>query len=204
MLKNSIVASLTLALALCTAAPASAQGAASRYLERRHDEVNRLLRRSADTDTARSRRSTQLATMLGELLDYEELSRRSLGDHWESREGPARERFVTLLRQLVERNYENNLERTLEYDVEYVREARRGEETIVYTEARSRTQRRQPPIAIDYTLRPEGSRFRVVDITTDGVSLVDNYRAQFNRIIDRDGWDALIERMQQRLNTERG
>jgi phospholipid transport system substrate-binding protein len=42
-------------------------------------------------------------------------------------------------------------------------------------------------------------QWRVVDVATDGVSMVDNYRSQFNRIIVREGWDELISRMQRRL-----
>jgi len=69
----------------------------------------------------------------------------------------------------------------------------------VHTEARSRAQRRQPPVAIDYTVHQAGGGYKVVDVTTDGVSLVQNYRNQFHRIITRDGWPELIERMQHRL-----
>ena len=44
-----------------------------------------------------------------------------------------------------------------------------------------------------------GGDWRVVDVTTDGVSMVQNYRSQFNRIIDREGWAELISRMERRL-----
>ncbi len=72
------------------------------------------------------------------------------------------------------------------------------------TSARSRTQRRQPPVEIEYTLRRDGRRWRVVDVTTDGVSMVRNYRDQFGRIIARDGWAELIARMERRLEENRG
>ena len=49
-----------------------------------------------------------------------------------------------------------------------------------------------------------GRHWRVSDVTTDGVSMVRNYREQFNRIIDRDGWDELISRMQRRLEEDQG
>ena len=44
-----------------------------------------------------------------------------------------------------------------------------------------------------------GNEWKVVDVATDGVSMVENYRSQFNRIITRDGWDELLTRMQRRL-----
>ncbi len=98
-----------------------------------------------------------------------------------------------------ERNYESNLERTLDYEVTYERESQRGDLTVVHTTARSRAQRRQPPVSIDYAMRRVNGTWKVVDVSTDGVSMVDNYRSQFTRIINRDGWNELIARMQRRL-----
>lgn len=175
-------------------ASASAQDGARAYLERKHEEVNRILRQEAS-----ERRSERLRDLLNDLLDYPELSRRALGEHWEQRSEAERQQFVDLLRRLVERNYEGNLERILDFEVTYDRESRRGDLNVVHTTARSRTQRRQPPVQIDYAMRRVDGRWRVVDVSTDGVSMVDNYRAQFHRIIQRDGWGELIARMQRRL-----
>lgn len=196
--RHSILVALLAAAALWSAAPASAQSARA-YLESKHEQVNRLLRQPARSESARQRRSARLTRMLNELLDYEALSRDALSDHWDDRSEEERERFVSLLRQLVERNYENNLEQILDYEVSYDGERRRGEDTVVTTSARSRENRRQPPVEIEYTMRRTGGQWRVVDVTTDGVSMVDNYRNQFNRIIERESWDALVERMERRL-----
>lgn len=184
---------------LLTASAASAQQGASAFLEGQHQEVNRILRQPAANDAARERRTERLRTLLNGLLDYEELSRRALAAHWEARNEAERQRFVDLLRQLVQRNYEGNLERILEFEVTYERESRRGDLTVVHTSARSRSQRRAPAVAIDYVMRRRDGVWRVVDVATDGVSMVDNYRSQFNRIITRDGWGELVARMQRRL-----
>jgi phospholipid transport system substrate-binding protein len=185
--------------ALSFASVAQAQDGAMAYLRGQHEEVNRVLRQPAANDAARQRRSERLARLLNDLLDYPELSRRSLGSNWEQRSEAERNQFVTLLQRLVERNYEGSLEQILDFEVSYDRESQRGDTTIVHTTARSRSQRRQPPVTIDYTMRRTGSTWKVVDVSTDGVSMVDNYRSQFGRIIQRDGWPALITRMERRL-----
>ena len=192
-----LMASLLLVPAL--ASPAAAQGGARAYLESRHEEVNSILRQATPNDAARTRRTERLRTVLNGLLDYQELSRRALGTHWDAQSEGERRRFVDLLRQLVERNYEGNLERIVDFEVTYERESRSGELTVVHTSARSRAQRRAPPVAIDYTMHQRDGAWRVVDVSTDGVSMVDNYRSQFNRIITRDGWGELVSRMQRRL-----
>ncbi len=177
------------------------EGTASRFLRQRHDEVSRLMRRAASTDADRERRSQEVTRILSELLDYQELSRRSLGSHWESSTPEQREQFVSLLRQLVERNYQANLERIQEFEVRYASEEPVGGGMLVRTEARSRSERRQPPVEIAYSMHQTGGAWRVFDVTTDGVSLVGNYQRQFNRIITQNGWDELIRRMQQRLES---
>ena len=185
-----------LALGVCVAMPASAQADAQRFLEQKHEAVERVMRQPAN-----ARRDATLTRMLTELLDYEELSRRALGSHWDEQDEASRQEFVTLLRQLVERNYRTNLQRTLSFEIRYEGTEARGTETLVRTRARDRNNRRAPPVAIDYLLKREGSAWRVVDLTVDeGLSMVQNYQRQFNRIIRREGWDGLMTRMRSRLD----
>lgn len=203
MTRPLLVSVVAFAAALSITPSARAQSARA-FLEAQHEEVNGILRQEAATDAARQRRTERLTALLNELLDYEGLSQAALGEHWGARSPEERTQFVALLRQLVERNYEGNLERILEYEVSYDAERARGEQTIVTTSARSRAQRRQPPVEIEYTLRRDGRRWRVIDVSTDGVSMVRNYHDQFHRIISRDGWAELIARMERRLEENRG
>lgn len=190
LLLAAAVASFQLTAA-AEAQPARAQS----YLEGQHERANRILGQSEG-----AARSRQLTTLLGNLLDFDTLSEAALGAHWEAQPEEARTHFVSLLRQLVERSYQANLEGTLDFEVSYVNAEASGEHVLVQTSARSRANRRAPPITIDYTMRREGRQWRVIDVITDGQSLVQGYRSQFNRIISRDGWDALITRMEQRLS----
>ena len=140
-----------------------------------------------------------MTRLLEGLLDYETLSERALSAHWEGLTEEQRAEFVSLLRQLVERSYQSNLQNTLDYEVEYVGSEGSGSAVTIKTEARSRENRRAPTVSIDYELRRSGGNWRVTDVTTDGSSMVRSYRGQFNRIISRDGFDGLLERMRSRL-----
>lgn len=185
-----------LAIGVFAALPASAQAdAAQRFLEQKHDQVERVMGQPAN-----AQRDARLTRMLADLLDYEELSRRALGSHWASHTPAEQAEFVSILQQLVERNYRANLQRTLSFDVRYVGSDMQGSEALVRTRARDRRNRRAPEVAIDYLLQQDGSNWRVVDVTIDGGrSMVDNYRSQFRRIIRREGWDGLMTRMRARL-----
>lgn len=185
-----------------TATSAHAQGAngpATRYLRSRNEEANRVLQRPATTDAARAARSQEVTRILSDLLDFQELSRRALGTHWDGLTEAQRTEFAGLLQQLVERNYQANLERVLDFDISYTTEQQTADGTTVTTSARSRTERRQPPVEIAYTLHLQGTTWRVFDVVTDGVSLVRNYRNQFNRVITEHNFEELLRRMRERL-----
>ncbi|MCB9659289.1 MAG: ABC transporter substrate-binding protein [Polyangiales bacterium] len=177
-------------VAFAQADPAEAQA----FLTSRHDALRQLFAQRPS-----AARNERLSAMVSELLDLEELSRLALRDHWESRTPEQRAEFVSLLRRLVQEQYERNLERTMNYTVTYDGADVRGQVVTVRTLARSGTNGRAPAVSIDYQMKKVGNVWRVFDIATDGVSLVRNYRTQFNRIITRDGWDALIARMRDRL-----
>lgn len=195
-----VVAGLSLVLGLGALAPvAHAEEPGTKFLQARHRSVQQILEQKPAGADAQAARVDRLSHALDELLDLSELSRRALADHWDGISEVQRGEFVALLSQLVQQSYRKNLESTLDFAVRYTAESPLGDGVLVRTVARSRKNPRAPEVSIDYALRrlPEG--FRVYDITTDGVSLVENYRKQFDRIIRRDGWSALVQRMQKKL-----
>ncbi len=170
---------------------------AEKFIRIKHNKVRQVLRKP---DTPK--RAEELTELLGEFLDYQRLTRLSLDKEWDKRSPRERARFVSLLRQLVERQYQRNMESTLRYKVKWV-----GTEPIetgikVKSSARSVKKKRQPPISIDYSMSPAGKEWQVFDIFTDEVSLVKNYKRQFRRVIREEGWDGLIDRMEKKLNED--
>lgn len=171
--------------------------AAEAFIRTKHNRVRAVLRQP---DTPK--RAQRLTVLLGEFLDYEKLARLSLDREWDKRTPKERARFVSLLRQLVERQYQRNMESTLQYKVSWVgTEPVDSDSVLVKSSARSQKKKRQPAITIDYTMSPYRKEWRVWDIWTDGVSLVKNYRRQFRRVIRDEGWKGLIKRMEDRLNS---
>jgi phospholipid transport system substrate-binding protein len=170
---------------------------AEQFIRVKHNKVRQVLR-TPDTP----KRAEELTELLGEFLDYDRLTRLSLDKEWDKRSPRERKQFVSLLRQLVERQYQRNMESTLDYKVKWV-----GTEPIdtgvkVKSSARSVTKKRQPPVSIEYSMSPADDEWKVFDIFTDEVSLVKNYKRQFRRVIKDEGWDGLIDRMQKKLKAE--
>jgi phospholipid transport system substrate-binding protein len=170
---------------------------AEAFIKTKHNKVRAVLRKP---DTPQ--RAEQLTVLLGEFLDYDRLAQLSLDKEWDKRSKNELDKFVSLLRALVERQYQRNMESTLEYNVKWVGTEPIEEGVKVKSSARSVTKKRQPPITIDYSMSPAGKEWKVFDIFTDEVSLVKNYKRQFRRVIKEEGWKGLIDRMEKKLNAE--
>jgi len=188
----ALTAAFTFA-ALPGAAIASSLGAQD-FIRARQTTVTDLLKKPAS-----SARDQQIAAVLDGMLDYDRLAREALSQHWSTLEEAQRKEFTDLLKKLVQRNYERNIKNIQGYTVEYLGEDAKDAVVVVRTRAASKTNRREPPVEIDYRLEQVGNEWRVFDIVTEGSSLVGNYRNQFNRIIRKDGYDALVKRLQDRL-----
>lgn len=170
---------------------------AEAFIKTKHNKVRATLRKP---DTPK--RADELTVLLGEFLDYEQLAKLSLDKEWDKRSKKELDKFVGLLRALVERQYQRNMESTLEYKVKWVGTEAIDEGVKVKSSARSVKKKRQPPITIDYSMSPADKDWKVFDIFTDDVSLVKNYKRQFRRVIKEEGWNGLIERMEKKLAAE--
>ena len=141
----------------------------------------------------------KVAAIFDDLLDYGALAEASLGTEWAGRTDAEKKEFTDLLKQLVKKGYEKNLKKTLDYNIEYVSEEQKDGAYIVTTKAKSKTDAREEPVEIKYKLAQKDSKWRVQDITTEGVSLVSSYRSQFTKIIKKDGFPALITKMKDKI-----
>lgn len=194
-----VVAVFAACIVASFAPAARAEAPATAFLKGKHDQVARVLKAPAKDPAQKAARDEKITAIIGDLLDYTTLSERSLRDHWAARTPKEREEFVSLLRQLVERNYRSSLEGTLDFNVKYTGEKPITGGVIVSSKARDAKNKRSPEVSIDYEMTPHGGDWVVVDVVTDGVSMVQNYRSQFRRIIEKDGWAGLVGRMKKRL-----
>ena len=141
----------------------------------------------------------KVATTLDEVLDHQAMAEASLGTEWAARTDAEKAQFSDLLKQLVRRSYERNIKKTLSYNIEYIGETEKNAQVVVSTKAVSKTDKRADPVEIDYALAQKDGKWRIQDIKTDGVSLVSSYRSQFTKIVKKDGFPALIQKMKDKI-----
>lgn len=175
---------------------AQSPGGPRRFVEVRHAAVNQLLRQPAAPA-----RDAQVARLLNGLLDLDELARRALDPYWAQRTPAERQEFITLLRQLIERNYQQNLRETSGFAVTYepeVIDAAAGT-AVVRSTARSRTDARAAPVSIEYRLLRRNNAWLVYDVVTNNSSLLQTYHDSYTRIVRTQGFPALLTRMRARV-----
>ncbi|MFQ5657600.1 MAG: phospholipid-binding protein MlaC [Candidatus Methylomirabilales bacterium] len=146
-------------------------------------------------------RGQQLRKVIFTRFDFPEMARRCLGVHWRNRTPQERKEFVDLFSDLLEQSYRNKIERytdqVIQYTGEQVEDSKFG---VVNTEIVDKRENLEIPI--DYKVIRHGEDWKVYDVVIDGISLVSNYRSQFNRIIQRGSFDELVKRMRARQEAE--
>ena len=193
---------VVLALALCVAplAARAADGPGTKAVRQANDTIATLLKqKAAPGSDAEKKAAAKVTTSVREFLDINELTQRALVDHWAKLSATQRTEFLDTLRGLIEDNYVKGLRANLEYQIAYLGEAPgEGGTIVVKTEITAKKKGRPVKLKVDYVLMQQGGTLRCFDVKTDGVGLVDNYRAQFNKIIAKEGFDGLLTRMKKK------
>jgi phospholipid transport system substrate-binding protein len=194
MMKRAMVLAMVL---LSGEALAQTRNGPRQFVEVRHAAVNRLLRQPAATP----QRDAQVARILNGLLDLDELAQRALDPFWAQRTPAERQEFITLLRQLIERNYQQNLRQTADFAVAYEPETinESAGTAVVRSTARSRTDARAAPVTLEYRLIRRNNAWLVYDVVTNNSSLLQTYHDSYTRIIRTQGFPALLTRMRSRV-----
>jgi phospholipid transport system substrate-binding protein len=141
----------------------------------------------------------EVRKLVGAFLDYEELARRSLARHWETLAPKQRTEFTDTLRQLVERSYLKQVHGSPNYNIKYEKEEKTGSEATVDATLHTTSRGKKVDIALVYKMIGKNGKWVVYDVVTDEQSMLENYRAEFNKIITRDGFDALLKKMRTKL-----
>lgn len=144
-------------------------------------------------------RRTALRTEIGKVFDFEEMSKRTLGIYWKDRTPQEKKEFVELFRDLLERSYSGKIESYTDEEILYADE--RIED--IYAEVKTKIiTKEKKEIPIDYKLYFTGKEWKVYDVVIEGVSLISNYRSQFNKIIRNQSYQELVKRMKTKQTEE--
>ncbi len=128
--------------------------------------------------------------VVDEQFDWTEMARRSLGRHWAERSEAEKKEFVPLYAELLERTYLKKVEDYSGEKVRYEGETTEGENATVKVKI---VTKKNKDIPVEYRLMKEEKGWFVYDVSIEGVSLVNNYRTQFNSIIVQSSYENLLK-----------
>ena len=143
-------------------------------------------------------RQQRVRQIIVDTFDFDEMARMALGSHWTGLTSPQRTEFVGLFGNVFERAYTRLVLRFLPE-----RETTYGAETIAQHRAVAKTtlvvKKTNEQLPVDYRLIEKDQRWSVYDVVVDGISLAQNYRAQFDRIIRGSSYDTLVQKIKEQL-----
>jgi phospholipid transport system substrate-binding protein len=137
-------------------------------------------------------RRAAVRQVANEIFDFAETAKRSLARHWAARSQAEREEFVQLFGDLLERSYISKIELYGGEKIKFVGETIEPDGAIVRTRL---VTRQDTEIPIDYRMHARGDKWLVYDVLIEGVSLISNYRTQFNKIITTSSYQELVRKM---------
>jgi ABC-type transporter MlaC component len=154
---------------------------------------------------SRQKARTEARDAVGSLLDFEALAQATMGKHWPELSAQQRTRYTEALRGAMEANYLSKMEHG-QVDMSKVKneiqgESKQGGREVVKTKVVAGEDTAQ----VDYVMAQRKGKWRAVDVITEGVSLVDTYKDQVNKLIPKKGVDGVIsalERAKKRIEDE--
>lgn len=159
------------------------------------DEVLHIIHEKELKQPAKSEeRRKQLEKTVGARFDYQEMSRRALGAPWNTLTDQQKQEFVSLFQTLLTNSYADKIETYSGEGVQYLNERTEKD----YAEVRTKVLSGKTEIPLDYRLINKSDDWRVYDVVVDGVSLVNNYRGQFTKILRASSYADLVDQLRKK------
>ena len=204
-MRFKVLAGAMLALMITQGASPTRVWAAPTPLDTVNQVINKSLPVLRDRKTPLPQRRRELRDLLEQHFDFADMARIALGYHWRELGPTQRAQFTQLFTAFIEYAYLSKIQDYSGQDVAVLGQNPEGEGF-----ARVSTQIIQPgkqPIKVDYLLRQIAGDWKIYDVTVDSISIIANYRNQFNRVINEQGFDKLMAEMrakQQQLQASMG
>ena len=137
-------------------------------------------------------RRAAVRRIANEIFDFGEIAKRSMARHWQPLSDSQRTEFVGLFADLLERSYISKIETYGGEKIQYTAERADGDFATVSTRIVTKNGTEVP---VDYRMVKRADRWLVYDVSIEGVSLVSNYRTQFNKIIQTTSYNELVSKL---------
>jgi phospholipid transport system substrate-binding protein len=160
------------------------------------DKVLTILRNSnLKSEAQRNDMRARLAQVINPRFDFTEMAKRSLGPHWARRSAEEQQEFVKIFAGLLRRSYADNIESYSTQNVLYTREVEDKDYAEVDTKI---VADKGEDVSINYKLHNVNKEWKIYDLVIEDISVVNNYRSQFDRVIAKSSYVDLVRMMKEK------
>jgi phospholipid transport system substrate-binding protein len=195
MLQDSLCRTIPLLLVIFGLVTPSVAGEPTDHIRKTTDKMITILNDPALKNKVDDRRK-MLRSTLSERFDWEEMAKRSLASHWQSLTDEEKKEFVPLFTDLLENTYMNRIENYSGDKVTYDAERVKGDYGLVKVTIFTV---KQVEIPVVYKMKKKDPEWIIYDVSIEGVSLVNNYRQQFDSIILSSSYQGLVEKLREKV-----
>jgi len=191
--RRVLVTAAALAVVVRTASAWAGEPSPTEQLKAEIDRVVKTLEDPALQGDGRGAERRALVRQIAEVtFDWTETAKRALARHWQPLTSAERQEFVKLFGGLLERSYISKIENYHGERIQYATEVVDGDLAVVHTKLITKQSAEVP---IEYRMIRRGDRWLVYDVVIESVSLISNYRTQFNTIIQTSSFQELVRKM---------
>jgi len=140
-------------------------------------------------------RVARLKKIADSCFDYGEMAKRSLGGQWNKLGEKDRQEFVDLFTELLTATYVEKIHSYSDEEVKFLNERLEGN----YAEVKSIMVGKKTEIPLDYRLMKKDGDWKAYDVVVDGISLVQNYRGQFTKILRSSSYEHLVQILRDKI-----
>ena len=195
-MKSKTLVALMLGLGLVFVLNAAYAGAALDLLKSQETVVRKILAKPTVPKTPEHvAKENELRKTINQLFDFQELGKRALVDHWAGLNEAQHKEFVDLLQRLIERNYLLKITKATTFTLLWFPEVKSPE----FLTERFKIKSNKYKASIQLKMMQKAGKWVVFDMVIDDVSLLENYKSQFNKIISEKGFERLLKKMRKKL-----
>jgi phospholipid transport system substrate-binding protein len=158
--------------------------------------VNQALEVLRDKASPLPQRQEKLRQIVAQSFDFTEMSKSALGYQWKKLTPQQQQEFTTVFISFIEDSYLSKLNDYRGQQVQFIKASQDGAD---YAQVNTNIVREgKEPIHLDFRVMKEGGAWKIYDVTVDAISIIANYRNQFNRVMNNQGYDTLIKDLKEK------
>ena len=189
------LAAFVLGAGISAAAPAGPE----KQLQETVDEILKILQsKELQGPGKKEERHRRVLNVVEGMFDFREMARSSLGQNWNTLTPEEQDRFVKLFTSLVEQRYIGKIDSYENQKVIYKKQLVRDDRAMIYTAIVDKDQE----IPIIYRLEKTNGRWLIYDMKIENVSLIVNYRRDFDSVIRKEQFSGLMEKITKQLEKQ--